>query len=115
MMESQDNLLLYRDLDLDEDGVSIAVGCFRLSAYRFYNRSAGERFVKIYDKATPPTAADVPVDTIALGAGQPGGIAIPGQINIALGLGIRCTTGFADNDTGAPGTNDVLGTLFYKR
>ena len=80
------------------------------------NVSASVRFVKIYDKATPPTSADTPVLRFQLpgnssGAGwsQP----LPGGLTFTNGIGFRITTGAADNDTGAASANDVLINMGY--
>jgi hypothetical protein len=105
---------LYRSLDLDETGQVVKASAGQLYGIVIYNAAVATRYIKVYDKATAPTSSDTPKMTVPLNTllGQ----AIPVDIGAAFasGIGLRATTGLADADTGAPGTNDVIVTVFYK-
>jgi hypothetical protein len=105
----------YRSLDVQPTGQLIKAGEGQIGGWVLNNGAAAIRFLKIYDKATAPTQADTPKLTIEIPIASasimsPGGSAI--QFN--LGIGIRATTGIADNDTGAPTANDVVANLFFR-
>ena len=114
-------LSIYRDLDLDEDGVNIkasagAVYGIHLSNLGIPDVSPDEvRYVKLYNKATAPTVgSDTPVLTYRVKAGEDRDIPIPADgIPFATGIGIGCTTGLADADTGAPGANEMTVAILY--
>lgn len=97
---------VYRNLDLDENGVAAKASPCRVRGYYIYNAAAAARFIKIYDKATAPTSSDTPLYTIPI----PAGAAANREVDWRLltGFGLRATTAVADNDTGAPATNDVV-------
>lgn len=114
-------LSVFRSLDLDEteEDVKTTPGC--LFKLRLTNRTTSVRYVKLYND----TAANVvvgttaPLDTIPLPANASdytvltesfGGLGL----TFSVALSIACTTGFADNDTGAPGANDVIVSAYYK-
>ena len=86
----------------------------QLYGYYLFNAAAAVRFVKIYDHADAPTAGETPKLTIGLPAGSAANVSIPDGIEFAVGIGLRATTGVADNDTGAPSANDVVVNLWYK-
>lgn len=79
-----------------------------------HNIAAAMRFVKIYDVALP-ISSDVPKLTFAL-APNGGGVARPFLFGIpfATAIGIRITTGVADNDTGTVTATDVICNFDYK-
>jgi len=114
-------LSVFRSLDLDEteEDVKTSAGC--LYKLRITNRTTSVRYVKLYND----TAANVvvgttaPLDTIPIPANASdytvltesfGGLGL----TFSAALSIACTTGFADNDTGAPGANDVIVSAYYK-
>jgi hypothetical protein len=85
-----------------------------LGGWYLFNNAAAVRYVKIYDEATVPVSTDTPILTLPLPAGQGANLLQgEGAISLANGLGIRVTTGVADNDTGAPTANDVQINLFW--
>lgn len=80
---------------------------FSIAAYPVY--------VKLYDKATPPTVGtDVPVMTIGVQAGVPRDIVMPGGETFTLGLAIAIVKGIADNDATAVALNDCVVDVVYK-
>jgi hypothetical protein len=118
---SAGGLSVFRSLDLDEteEDIKTSAGC--LYKLRITNRTTSVRYVKLYND----TAANVivgttaPVDTIPIPANASdytvltesfGGLGL----EFSAAISIACTTGFADNDTGAPGANDVIVSAYYK-
>jgi hypothetical protein len=114
-------LSVFRSLDLDEteEDVKTSPGC--LYKLRITNRTTSVRYVRLYND----TAANVivgttaPLDTIPIPGNASdytvltesfGGLGL--EFSVALSL--AATTGFADNDTGAPGANDLIVSAYYK-
>lgn len=114
-------LSIFRSLDLDEteEEAKATAGC----VYGMWatNTATATRFIKFYNA----TAANVTVGTTTplITIGIPGNSSDdvsanfgPGGMGITFDTAITlaATTGIADNDTGAPGANEVLVNLFYK-
>ncbi len=109
-------ILSYRNINVGTTGalvVAAAKGCFY--EYYFYNSGAAKAYIKLYDKATAGTSSDTPFRTYCIGASQGANLSIDKGINFDLGLSIRATTGVADNDTGAPGANEVTVNIGYRQ
>lgn len=106
--------LVYRHLDLGATGQVAKNGAGQLYSYFFYNNATSTRYIKIYNKATAPTQADTPVMTYPIPAGSAANVAFPNGVAFSAGISLRATTGVADNDTGAPSTNDVVVNVNYK-
>ena len=108
-------LTIYRNLDLDETGISVKGSAGQVYGGFVYNANASIRYLKFYNKATAATVGtDVPVLTVPLPATS---LAILGAFSgvvFGTGISVGATTGLADNDTGAPSANDVIVNLFYK-
>ncbi len=111
---------VYRSLDVQPTGQVVKNAGGTLYGGLVFNGAfatpsgSWDRYLKIYDKATAATAGDTPLITIPLEAGVETPLRIPPcGILFVNGISIRCTTGLADADTGAPGTNDVVVNLFY--
>lgn len=105
----------YRNLDLNSTGVNLKTSAGQIYQAKCFNRHATDfRYVKIYDKASAPSSSDTPIETWMLP--PKGGLVFSGTMGTAhsLGIGLRATTGIADNDTGAPSTNDVIVNIGYK-
>lgn len=81
------------------------------------NRSATEKFFKLYDKnAAPVPAGDTPVLTFALSAGETlylGRLLGLAGHTFKNGLAFTTTGGIADNDATAVVANDLLIDLLY--
>ena len=104
---------VYRALDAGTTGAVAKASAGALYGGYFFNAGASIRYLKVYNKATAPTSSDTPVLTIPLPIGG-GAIAFGGiGIEFSAGISVRATTGVADNDTGAPGSNEVIINLFY--
>lgn len=105
---------VYRNLDLGVTGQVAKASAGQFGGGVICNRSASERFLKIYNKATAPTQADTPIFTISLPPGPATGLpSWMTGVAFSAGISVRATTGLADNDTGAPTANDVVVNLLY--
>jgi hypothetical protein len=104
----------YRTLDGQPTGVSIKSAPGQVGGWYIANNASAVRYVKLYDKATAPTSGDTPKLTVALPANSAANYLSVSGIDFTAGLGIRVTTGVADNDTGAPSANDIVLNLFYR-
>lgn len=108
------NLASYRTIDGQPAGVVVKASPGLLAGWYLFNNAASLNYVKIYDKATAPTSSDTPKLTLTVPNGQ-GANAFPvAGIEFQSGIGIRVTTGIADNNTGAPAANDVTVNLFFR-
>lgn len=102
-----------RGIDLDESADTPSTSAGTLYMVQASNLdSANYRFVKVYDKASAATDADTPIATIPVGPDASVCINFSG-VALSNGLSLRATTGIADNDTGAPGANEVLYVVEY--
>jgi hypothetical protein len=106
---------IYRDIDIDETGIQIKGSPGLVFCITAINLVAADRFLKLYNIVAAPTVGTtVPVITIPLPENVPITISVAAGIEFDTGIGIGCTTGVADADTGAPGANDVIVNVFYK-
>lgn len=87
----------------------VLTGTSGLQAFHAFNNGAAIAYVKLYNKATAPTSSDTPAMVIPIPAGGVSPPLTPGfhGFRFALGLGLRITTGVADNDTGAVALGQV--------
>lgn len=114
-------LSIFRSLDLDESEEDVKTSAGQVYSVWVTNLATSTRFVKFYNAtaANVTVGTTTPVITLAI----PGNSSddVTGQFT-AGGYGIAfdtaicvaATTGIADNDTGAPGANEVLINVFYK-
>jgi hypothetical protein len=113
-------LTIFRSIDLDETEEEIKATAGQVYGMWVTNTATATRFVKFYNA----TAANVTVGTTTpvITIGIPGNASDdvsgnfgPGGMGIAFGTAITvaATTGVADNDTGAPGANEVIVNVFY--
>lgn len=117
---SAGGLSIFRSIDLDEgtlEVVKASPGC--VYGMWISNLATSTRFVKFYDATSGTAGTGTPVITIAIpgnatddvsGNFGPGGMGI----TFATGICVGAVTGVADNDTGAPGANEVVANIFYK-
>jgi hypothetical protein len=82
------------------------------------NTATTTRFIKFYDATSGTLGTGTPVLTLPLPGNSTDDVAANalGGMGIAFttGISVGASTGVADNDTGAPGTNDVIINVFYK-
>lgn len=102
------------DVDQTEDAIKASPG----TLYGFWcsNVSAGVRYVKLYDAtvATVEVGTTVPKLTIGVAAGAVVNAEFTRGIPFYTAITVAATTGVADNDTGAPGANDVIFEALYE-
>lgn len=106
--------LIHRTLDTGTTGQVAKGSAGQLYGYYFSNQHASSwRYLKFYNKATAPTNADIPVATLPLPPDSAGHVPWPQGIAFSTGIGYRATTGIADADNTAPGSNEVTVNVFY--
>lgn len=108
--------LPFKNLDVDETEDDIKTSAGKLFWLHVINRSASVRYLKLYNATaanvtvgTTTPVLTLPIPTLATTNGA--GFTIHfGDAGLAFdtAICIAATTGFADNDTGAPGANDVI-------
>ena len=76
------------------------------------NGSASTRYLKLYNVAAP-TSASTPIGSYILPAGGGNNVPLPMPLACSTAIGIRVTTGLADNDTGAASAGDVSVNIGY--
>lgn len=113
-------LSIFRSLDLDETEEDVKTAAGMVYGMWVTNLATSTRYVKFYNA----TAANVTVGTTTPVITIP----IPGNstddvtglfsstmgIEFGTAISVAATTGLADNDTGAPGANEVVLNVFYK-
>jgi hypothetical protein len=86
---------------------------------QFFNTNAAPRYVRLYNQTASPASTDganiiwrgvIPGNTTGAG------FVVPFDKGLAFsaGIGLRVTTGAADNDAGALGASEVIGNVTYK-
>lgn len=118
----QGNLSVFRSLDLDETEEEVKATAGRLYKLRLTNFATSPRYVKLYnataDNVTVGTTT--PIDTIVLPAAESGDCVVVTEnfggkgLTFSTALSIACTTGLADNNSGAPSANDVVVSAYYE-
>lgn len=114
-------LSIFRSLDLDESEEDVKTSAGTVYSVWVTNTATSTRFLKFYNA----TAANVTVGTTTpvITIGIPGNSSddISGNfssggigIQFSTAISVAATTGVADNDTGAPGANEVIVNIFYK-
>lgn len=112
---------IFKTLDLDETEEEVKASAGQIYGWSITNFATAVRHIKFYDATAANTTVGTttPVMTISVPGNATddtqsvfnlGGMGIP----FATALSVAATTGLADNDTGAPGANDVSLMLFYK-
>jgi hypothetical protein len=116
---ASNGLSIFRSIDLDEGALEVvksAPGC----VYGMWvtNTAPTTRFIKFYDATSGTAGVGTPVITFGIPGNSTddvGGLyGGANGIGFTTGICVGCTTGVLDNDTGAPGTNDVLCNIFFK-
>jgi hypothetical protein len=110
-------LSMFRSIDLDESEEEVcARECVVFSIYAS-NTNASARWLKLYDATAANTTVGTttPVATFYLPASGANPVKLDTQVGLrfATALSAAATTGVADNDTGAPGANEVVVVIGY--
>lgn len=99
----------YRNLDVQITGSIIKAAKGQVFDLHICNQAAAARFVKLYDKATAPTASDTPLRTYSIPASTTLSLAVTtAGIEFTSGISIRGTVLLADSDNTAPTANDIV-------
>lgn len=108
-------------LDVDESEDEIKASAGQVYYLHAANLSTGVRYLKLYNATAANTTvgSTTPLATFVLPTnGDTNGCLVqfvfPHGIAFSTALSIAATTGSADNDSGAPGTGDVIVTVGYK-
>lgn len=105
----------YSNADLGSAGISVKGSAGQVYGWYLYNRSAAERVVKFYDKATAATVGtDTPKLRIPLPAGGGSNVEFGKGIPFTLGISVGAVTEITDAGTTNPSTNDVVVNILYK-
>jgi hypothetical protein len=79
------------------------------------------RYLKLYNDtaANVTVGSTTPLDTIPIPANASDYTVLTESfggdgVTFSTALSAAVTTGFADNDSGAPGANDVIASFYYK-
>lgn len=113
-------MTIFRSIDIDESEEEVKATAGQLFSISAFNTTAAPLYLKFYNA----TAANVTVGTTTpvLTFAVPGnadsdgaGFVWNNEIGFAFGtaISVACTTGVADNDTGAPGANACIINLGY--
>ncbi len=102
-------LSIFRSLDVDESEEEIKATSGRLYRIEITNRSTAARYVKLYNATAASTTVGTttPLWTFTLEGSASIDADYPQGLPFSTALCVAATTGLADNDTGAPGANDV--------
>lgn len=108
-------LTIFRSIDLDESEEEIKATAGQLYGYYFANTNAAARYLKFYNAtaANVTVGTTTPVLTFYLPPTSAGHVEFSHGIAFGTAITAAATTGVADNDTGAPGANEVILNAFY--
>lgn len=108
-------LTTFRSIDLDESEEEVKATAGNLYGYYFANTNASARYLKLYNAtaANVTVGTTTPSHTFYLPPTSAGHVSFPVPIGFSTALSAAATTGVADNDTGAPGANEVIFMAFY--
>lgn len=110
----------YKNLDVDETEDEVKGTAGQVFFIQAINLANAKRYLKFYNATaanvtvgttTPVLTFPLPTQGDTNGAGFV--LSIPQGVAFGTAITIAATTGFADNDTGAPGANEVIVNLGY--
>lgn len=107
---------IFRSIDLDESEEEIKATAGNLYGYYFANTAATARYLKFYNAtaASVTVGTTTPVLTFYLPPTSAGHVGLPFPIGFGTAITAAATTGVADSDTGAPGSNEIILNAYYK-
>lgn len=107
---------VFRTVDLDQTPQAISGVAGNVYGVNIFNLVASIRYVRLYNLAAGSvTVGSTPTkELIGVPASQPVFLSFAHPIHFDTAIAIAATTGFADADTGAPGANDLLASVYYK-
>ena len=109
-------VLIAKNIDVDESEDAIKASAGTMWGYFVANLHASSyRYVKLYNAtvASVVVGTTTPVLTLPIPPGVSGHVPWPHGVPFDTAITVAATTGIADNDTGAPGANEVVFHGFY--
>lgn len=105
----------YRNISTLNVGSVIKASQGKLYTIAMINNQVADRFVKVYNTAGVPTAADTPVFTFGLSSADGfQQVRFEGGVQFSNGIGIRATTGVTDTNDVAPAANNVIVNIGFR-
>lgn len=106
----------YKNLDVGTTDATVTATQGYLCGYYLFNAAATTRYFKLYNAtiANVTVGTTVPTITIPVPAGAGANLSIPQGFLFTTAISIACTTGLADNNSGAPTANDCIANVFTK-
>lgn len=112
---------LYKNIDVDESEDQIKGSAGQLYWFIAINISTSVLYLKFYDALASNVTVGSTVPDLTIPVPTQGGttdaagmtISIPNGIEFGTAITVACTTGVADNDSGAPGANEMVLNLGY--
>lgn len=112
---------IFRSIDIDESEEEVKATAGTLYWLHAMNQTASKRYLKFYNAtaANVTVGSTTPVMTFVIPTmGDTNGAGFvmefgAGGVSFSTAITVACTTGLADNDSGAPGANDVIINLGY--
>jgi len=103
----------YRNIDVQLTASNIKLGPTWLHTINTSNDDNQHLFLKLYSSLTQPNETSTPVWTVRVHQNQSNDINFNVPLYSELGFWVRCSTGVADNDIGAPATNGCICNVAY--
>lgn len=106
---------MYRNLNATTTGSIVKASPGRIENMILCNNSTTVPvYVKLYNKATAPTGADTPVQTILVNSLGTTVIDLGDPDQFSAGISLRASTAAADADATAPAANSCIVNIKYK-
>ncbi len=83
-------------------------------AINLHNKASTPAYLRIFDKASAPANADIPLVTLTIPAVGTLDLELSVGLRFKLGLGFNITTGPANGNAGATAGPDVVGGIFWR-
>lgn len=111
-------LTTFRTLDLQNAAQQIKAAAGSIHGLWVTNKASSVRYIKLYDAAAATVGTTTPLITLGIPGNSSDNVAglfaSEHGIGFATGICIAATTGLADTDVGAPGTNDLIVNVFFR-
>lgn len=111
----------YKNIDVDENKSEVKAAPGKIYWIHAINLKATPLYLKFYDAPADDVTIGTTVPVLTFAVPSPGdtngsgfNFADSNGISFADGITIAATTGFADDDTGAPGDNELIVNLGFE-
>jgi hypothetical protein len=101
-------LVPYRNIDVGLTASLISLGPTWIHTINVSNDDSNHLFLKLYSQTAAPSELSTPVWTVRVHQNQSNDINFNVPLYSEFGFWIRCSSGVADNDTGAPAANACI-------